>query len=257
VEEVSFNTEVVAFPFSYSNQVPDSNKTTPGALFDPAFHISIMPCTVTQILAGARNELILNVYPSIDPSTFDVQPNAKIPVAHNGGNALAADNYPKMLEHQEADRDRLATVSQQIQNQLSVLRATRDFRMVVRDIERYELITANDLTRITGASRQTINTWKKTTLNKTRAELSLRLEKTFFAWKYWVFLGSGQPLGAWLRVTTDYGTLIDALKANKSEEQIVEIIEALMPIAGNNFEVALDYRRYRAGLPGSFTLETI
>lgn len=140
-----------------------------------------------------------------------------------------------------------------VEKQVELIMSARDFRGTLDSLLKYEMFTLFDLQYVLGATRPTFCQWRKAPVQRLRKENATRLRRLITAWKQWVFLGDGAPLGPWVHLTTPCGSLASAVRSSESADSAIdEVIEQLLPIVKGSSETQLHYRRYVAGLPNTF-----
>jgi len=131
----------------------------------------------------------------------------------------------------------------------------RDLRSAVEALLSDESFTVYDLCTATGISRANLHIWRTRRVEKLRADSEWRLARLLFAWKLWLRVSAGDPLGIWLREPlANYGNrcLLDLLTEQAvAEREIESFLIELSRHVDRAQSRRLARRRDLAGLPGS------
>jgi hypothetical protein len=146
--------------------------------------------------------------------------------------------------------------SHEARQQAEAIVSSQDLRNGLNALIAEEGFSAYDLQVATGVARSNIATWRNRPVEKLREGSRRRLSRLFYAWKFWLRVGDGQPLGPYLRTGNQRGeTLLDLLRDDRAEgtDSLDRFITELAVEAKHTHAARLSRRKYLSGLPGTAT----
>ena len=149
--------------------------------------------------------------------------------------------------------DREVSIMEALQQRNAILLA-KDFRAALQVLMEEERFSNYDLSAAIGVTRAVLTGWRARPQEKLWGTSQSRMGRLLFAWKYWLHVSEGEPLGKYLRDVPDAcaTSLLDLLsQKSPTDEEIASHIDRLAVYAREDRRAAAERRRDIGGLPHS------
>ena len=176
----------------------------------------------------------------------------EVNASHHGNFDLIPITTDTLQTSPKLDEREVAILESRQQRDAILL--AKDFRAALHALTDEEQFSNYDLSVAIGVTRAVLVTWRARPLEKLWQANQTRMGRLLLAWKYWLHVTCGEPLGQYLRdVPESCATSLLDLLSTKSptDEEVAGFIDRLAAYAKEDRRAAAERRRDIGGLPHS------